>query len=200
MVRIALLLLLFLAACSQAEQSPSEGEAAGPSATPARIAAPETVRAETVPLYRHTSLTDCELIRSAPEEGGFYEHECPGEGGYRLRKTESDLRENIVVLTPGGGEHSLRLPALANGAFSSVGDTVEWRGETDRGSFAPAALIVRQSVMEDPDPAVPEVSYLVVAKLGAAPCVVARIGPGPDQNGRAREAADAVGRCLDTSG
>ena len=185
-----------LAACSQDEAPPAEDATADASRVTDRIAEPPEEQA----VFRYTSLADCTLIRSAPEEAGFFEHECPGEGGYRLRKTESDLRENIAVLVPGGGEYSLGLPALANGAFSSVSDTVEWRGEADRGSFAPRALIVRQSVMEDPDPAVPEVSYLVVTKLGAEPCVMARIQPGPDQNERAREAADAGGECLDTSG
>lgn len=186
-----------LAACSQDEAPPTEEAAADASRATDRIAEPPEEQA----VFRYTSLADCALIRSAPEEAGFFEHECPGEGGYRLRKTESDLRENIVILAPGGGgEHSLGLPALANGAFSSVGDTVEWRGETDGDSFAPRSLIVRQSVMEDPDPAVPEVSYLVVAKLGAEPCVVARIAPGPDQNGKARTAADNGGSCLDTPG
>jgi hypothetical protein len=92
------------------------------------------------------------------------------------------------------------LPLLAGGAFSSTGDTVEWRGDTPGGTFAPRALIVRQTVMEDPDPEVPEVSYLVVARLAPEPCVVARVRPGPDQNDRARQAADRGGACLGGSG
>jgi hypothetical protein len=197
MIRFAFIgAVALVVGCSRDEAATAEdAETDAPGATD-RIAEPSQEQA----VFRYTSLADCTLIRSAPEEAGFFEHECPGEGGYRLRKTESDLRENIVLLVPGGGEYNLGLPALANGAFSSVGDSVEWRGETDRGSFAPHALIVRQSVMEDPDPAVPEVSYLVVTKLGARPCVVARIQPGPDQNERARRAVDFVGECLDTSG
>lgn len=190
MPRLAAILLAFVAvACSPARDAPAEDEAVAPA-----VARDDDGRS------RYTSLVDCALIRSAPDEGGFFEHECPGEGGYRLRHVESDLRENIVVLSPGGGEHGLGLPALANGAFSSTGDTVEWRGEAKGERFVPRALIVRQSAMEDPDPAVPEVSYLVVAKLGEEPCVVARIAPGPDQNERARAAADAGGECLDISG
>lgn len=147
---------------------------------------------------RYTQLTGCALTRSAPEEAGFFEHECPGEGGYRLRHTESDLRENLVVLAPGSGEHSLELPALAAGAFSSIGDTVEWLGESGADGFVPTALIVRQSAVEDPDPNVPEVSYLVVARLTPVPCAIARVPPGPDQNVRARAAADRGGKCLST--
>jgi hypothetical protein len=145
---------------------------------------------------RYTELSACTLLRAAPDEAGFSEHECRGEGGYRLRVTAADLRENVVVLAPGGGEHSLKLPALAHGAFGSVGATIEWRGETVGGRFSPHALILRQSVMENPDPRVPDTSYLVVARLASPSCVVARISPGPDQNRLARETADAGGTCL----
>jgi hypothetical protein len=179
---------LLVAACSQ-EQPPLAEET--------DAASPATVEAASEPdPSRYTSLADCDLVRSAPEEAGFFEYECLGEGGYRLRKVQSDLRDNIVVLAPGGGEADLGLPALANGAFSSVGETAEWHDDLAEGPFAPRALIVRQSVMEDPDPAVPEVSYLVVAKLGEAPCVVARIAPAPDQNERAREAAASDTECM----
>lgn len=147
-------------------------------------------------LSRYTSLTGCELKRSAPDEAGFFEAECPGEGGYRLRRVQSDLRDNIVVLAPDGGETSLRLPALAKGAFSSVGERAEWLGEPGSADFAPHAVILRHSVMEDPDPAVPEVSYLLVARLKPRPCVVARIAPHPNQNERARQAIAGDGECL----
>ena len=167
-------------------------ETAGGTTAPAAPAA----AAEPKERFRYTRLTGCTLTRSAPEEAGFFEHECPGEGGYRLRHVESDLRENLVVLAPGGGEHSLELPALAAGAFSSTGETVEWRGEAGAGGFDPTALIVRQSAVEDPDPQVPEVSYLVVARLAPTPCVIARVPPSPDQNARARAAADRGVECL----
>lgn len=190
MVRLfsAVALLALVAACSQ-EQPPSSDEAGA--STP-----PAVDEAQVQPRSRYTSLTQCDLVRSAPEEAGFFESECAGEGGYRLRRVQSDLRDNIVVLRPGGGEVSLGLPALASGAFSSVGDTAEWRGDAKMPGFVPRALIVRQSVMEDPDPAVAEVSYLIVAKLGEAPCVVARVAPAPRQNERAREIADAGAQCL----
>lgn len=195
MVRLAPLPLLLLAACSDTGQ-PAEGSTASPAAVPVASAAPETAPTEADAGFRYTRLADCTLTRSAPEEAGFFEHECAGEGGYRLRKSEADLRDNLVVLAPGSGEHDLGLPTLARGAFSSVGDTVEWRGESEGASFTPRALIVRQIVMEDPDPAVPEVSYLVVARLQPAACVVARIPPGPGQNQKARDAADGGGKCL----
>lgn len=180
-------------ACSPSESAPPDEVSAG--ATPSSPAVAPAPPGEGVG-HRDTRLSACTLERSAPEEAGFAEHLCPGEGGFRLRLTESDLRQNIHLLAPGGGEHDLGLPALADGAFSSVGDTLEWRGSSSGGAFTPHALILRQSVMENPDPAVPETSYLVVARLGSSPCVVARIAPGPGQNERAREAADADGECL----
>ena len=193
MTRYLCIVTLVLAACSQEASVPAEK--AAPASDPAAIAVTEPP--DEPP--RYTSLTGCTLTRSAPEEAGFFERECGGEGGYRLRRTESDLRENLIVLSPDGGEHSLELPALAKGAFSSVGERVEWRGATGADGFVPEALVVRQSVMEDPDPAVPEVSYLVVARLAPRACVVARVPPGPDQNVRARELADAGGVCLESS-
>lgn len=181
--------IAILAACSDEPAPPAE---ATTSATPAVATASPGLEERS----RYTRLDGCTLTRSAPEEGGFFEHECPGEGGYRLRHVESDLRENLVVLAPGGGEHSLELPALAAGAFSSTGDRVEWRGDVGPDGFVPTALIVRQSAVEDPDPQVPEASYLVVARLTPSPCVVARVPPGPDQNVRAREVADRGYDCL----
>lgn len=198
MMRMALLPLAALAAACSPADDPSEGESTA-APTPDAMAGRSPSRAAASDddgRSRYTRLTDCRLLRSAPEEAGFYEHECPGEGGYRLRLTEADLRDNVVVRGPGGREGDLALPVLADGAFSSVGETAEWRGDGAGDSFAPEALILRHTVMEDPDPAVPEVSYLVVARLGDAPCVVARIAPGPEQNRLARAAADGGGDCL----
>src|SRR5690606_32363979 len=108
-------------------------EEVAPMAEPGEDAALEEIATETQERSRYTRLDDCTLTRSAPEEAGFFEHECPGEGGFRLRHTESDLRENVAVLAPDGGEHGLGLPALANGAFSSTGETAEWLGDSRAG-------------------------------------------------------------------
>ena len=149
---------------------------------------------------RHTSLKGCALTRSAPEEAGFYEYECDGLGGYRLRLVQADLRENITVISPDGGEADLGLPALADGAFSSIGDTAEWHGTARGEQFTPDTLILRQSVMEGAGSDIRNVSYLLAVRLGDTPCVVARIPPAPDQNEAARAAADAGGECLAAPG
>ncbi len=181
--------LAALAACSQ-EPAPAPAESEMVAAEPAPAAGEP---------FRYTSLAGCELLRSAPDEAGFYEHECPGEGGYRLRYTEADLREDLTVIAPGGGGRDRGLTALAGGAFNSLGETVEWRGSERDGRFVPVTLIVRQQVMEDPDPQAPEISYLAVVRLVPSACVIARIPPGGGQNEQARRLADAGGACLDIS-
>lgn len=185
---LALAPLALLAAACSSEPVEEEGDA-----VPVDVATPTP---EPAPDHRYTRLADCTLLRSAPEEAGFYEHECAGLAGYRLVKVEADLRDNVIVIAPDGGRHNLGLPALANGAFSSLGDMVEWRGFEVAGDSPPQSLILRQSVMEDPDPGRPEASYLLAVSLAGTPCVVARLPAGPDQNAQARAAADRGGACL----
>jgi len=188
---LPLLAAAFVVACSdspdadpQAEPSPSEA-----ATSPAAVA--DAGRA-----FRYTSLDDCPLLRSAPEEAGFYEYECPGEGGFKLKLVEADLRQNIMVVPPGGGEErSLDLAALSGGGFSELEDLVEWRGTMESGAFKPDALILRQEVAEGSE-GQEDTSYLIAVKLAGTPCAVARIAPGPGQNEQARAAADGAGSCL----
>ena len=176
---------LLLAACSRGEEeqaqpfpSPETPAAlAGPSAGPERVSA-------------YTSLDDCPVLRSNPDEGGFYESECPGEAGYKLRVTESDLRQTVAVVAPDGASHGLHLASVSGGGFSELGDTVEWRGSRQGGVFVPDALVLRHEVVTDPE-GEREVSYLVAVRLAGTPCAIARIAPGPGQNEKARAAADA---------
>jgi hypothetical protein len=193
-----LLLLAACTACGDAAPAPdptAAPEPAGsqPAPNPAVVKVPV---GDPAAEYRYTRLDNCRLLRSAPDEAGFFEHECAGEGGWKLRNTEADLREDLTLVAPGGGEHDLSLVALAQGAFSSLGDTVEWRGTVTDGRFVPHALIVRQQVQEDPDPDVAEKSYLVAVRLAPRPCVVARVAPGAGQNARARAVADRPPACL----
>lgn len=191
-------LALVLAACSgeapQEEEAPAVTAAPTPAPTPTEAAAPpETSNGRA---YRYTELEGCELLRENREEGGFFEHMCPGLAGYRLRLTESDLRQNLAVIAPGGGEASLELGRIGGGGFSSLGSRVEWRGAAEGESFEPDAFVVRFQVAEEPYPA-PETSYLLAVRLTPAPCVVGRIAPGPGQNESARAAADEPGPCIE---
>ena len=130
----------------------------------------------------------CQLIARNDEEAGYARHRCAGAAGYQVELVESDLRQTIEIVRPGAKSYSLELSALvAGGGFSSVGKVAEWRGADPAN---PRTLTFRYGVNEDPDPAVAPRSYLVVAKLAAPLCVVARVSPGPDQSIRARRIAD----------
>ena len=138
---------------------------------------------------RYTSIepTACRLLEQNIEEGGYSRHACDGHAGYRLETTESDLRQDIVVIAPDGRRSDLQLSSIvAKGAFNGLGKTAEWRGAEAR----PAALIVRLNVAPGPEPTRPDVSNLVVARLAPPACVVAVLPPGPNQNAAARGIAD----------
>ena len=144
--------------------------------------------------WRYTSLADCEVVREEREEMPFVETLCPGPAGWAVRVTDSDARQNLIVVPPGGREASLDLSRIGGGGFSSVGPTAEWRGRSGA-EFTPDSLIVRYSVAEAPHPE-PETSYLLAVDLTPRPCVVARVAPGPAQNAIARARADDPGSCL----
>lgn len=144
----------------------------------------------------YTSLQDCPVIRSAPEEAGYSRSACPGLGGYGLELVDADARHNLIVVAPDGQEHSLRLPSLSGGGFSSLGERVEWRGITGNGKFRPDAMIVRHEVIEDANEPERPTSYLLAVSLEGTPCLAARIAPGDAQNERAREAADGLLHCM----
>ena len=183
-----------LAACS------SEQSGAADQATPETMAeapahalpAPEN----DVPgrAYRHTSLAGCEVVREEREEMPFVETLCPGPAGWALRVTDSDARQNLVVVAPGGREASLELSRIGGGGFSSLGETAEWRGPAGP-DFAPDSLIVRYRVAAKAPPE-PETASLLANDLTPRPCVVARVAPGPAQNEVARARADDPGTCL----
>lgn len=146
----------------------------------------------------YTRIDKCRTVELNVEEGGWSVQLCPGLGGYRLRVTEGDLRQNVVVLLPGGGERSLALSeATRSGGFSSLGSTVEWRGRGAGRAFRPEALILRYSVVEDAEHPERPTSYLLTVSLAnRRPCVTARVPPGPGQNERARRIADRPAPCL----
>ena len=124
----------------------------------------------------------------------FVETLCPGPAGWAVRVTDSDARQNLIVVPPEGTEDSLELSRIGGGGFSSLGETAEWRGPAGE-PFVPDSLIVRYRVAEKPYPE-PETSYLLAVDLRARPCVVARVAPGPAQNDIARARADDPGACL----
>jgi hypothetical protein len=112
--------------------------------------------------------------------------------------TEGDLRQNVVIELPGRGERSLALAeTTGSGGFSSIGETIEWRGRGAGRAFRPDALILRYIVVENAEQPERPASYLLTVSLAnRRPCVTAKIAPGPGQNERARAIADAAARCL----
>ena len=140
----------------------------------------------------YTSIGDkqCRTIKSheAGDEG--FEARCRGTAGYTLLLSEGDLRQNIVVITPKGKEHSLELWSVVSSGFSSVGPKAEWRIATQN---KPVALILRYNANEDATQPNKLLSYLVVTKITATEiCVTDKISPGATANEDARRAADAA--------
>ncbi|GHD20028.1 hypothetical protein ACFOEZ_12380 [Tianweitania populi] len=144
---------------------------------------------------RYTNLKECRLVESQEDEGGYSLSSCAGHGGYKLDVVDADARENIFVITPKGQKQSLQLPSRMGGGFSSLGDTIEWRGRVEGGTLHPTAMIARYRV-EDPSGPGRPTSYLLVISLPGKPCLAAEIAPGPNQNERARAAADGKLYCL----
>lgn len=180
------------AACAP-DQPAAEREGAA-TETSAAAAAPDDGRRS-----RYTRLDRCRLIERSPtDEGDYAALACPGLGGYRLRLIEDDLRQDLVVELPGGGERSLALSeATGSGGFSRLGETVEWRGEGNGEAFRPDAMILRYFVVENAETPERETSYLLTVALGQGrPCVTGKLPPGGEQNERARRLADGDAGCL----
>lgn len=150
-------------------------------------------------VYTGLEPKQCRTLRSSSAGAGDYEARCRGVAGYTLLVSEGDLRQNVTVVTPRRGKHSLELWTVISGGFSSVGPKAEWRMRTEKGQLKPFALIIRYNASEDPEHSERITSYLAVAKITAAEiCVTAKIKSGPKANVDARQAADeaATKPCL----
>ena len=132
----------------------------------------------------------CRVLR-VDEESESSSERCPGVRGYTLNVHEGDLRVSMDVITPRGRRDELKFWEVVTQGFSSLGPRVEWRVS----GSAVRAMIVRVRASENPENSTEITSYLVVARPDARGrwCVTDRVGPAPDQNVRARTAADAPG-------
>ena len=138
--------------------------------------------------FTELDLDRCRVIEENKEEGPYWRRRCSAPGRWRLEWSESDLRQGLTVISPDGGKSDLRLSDLvAKGAFNSLGETIEWRGDSP---VEPEALIVRMNVANGVEPQLPDISRLAVVRLTGTPCLVAVIEPGERQNERARQIAD----------
>lgn len=189
MTRIALAaaLVLALAACSRQQPSAAATGSAAPPAsgsasTPASAPAPA---AES----RYIPFTKCKLVETKEDEDWSIS-KCEALPGYQVFIDYGDARDDLRLVPRGGKEVNLGLPYIGGGGFNALGPTFEWRGKTTGGTFTPHALIVRNAKSEDPEHSERQTSLLAVIDL-AKLCVVALVRPGPDQNQRAQEIADA---------
>jgi len=143
--------------------------------------------AQNTSIYTSTKTSACRTISSNADEGGSYEGECAGAGGYKIRLLEGDIRQTINVITPAKKKFELNFWGFYGG-FSYVGEKIEWRMK----GKVPVAMIVRYNVAGSDDTQ-KSTSYLMVSKIGAKEsCVTDVIMPGTNQNADARTAADAA--------
>ncbi len=120
------------------------------------------------------------MLESNPDEAGYFLSECKGEGGYKLRVIESDLRQTIEVIAPDGKETGLNLSSVTGGGFSHLGKNVEWRGAVKDGVFAPDALIVRHEVVTNPEGTESESGWLRSSSTAHLPDRPDRTRAGPE--------------------
>lgn len=138
-------------------------------------------------VYTSTKTSSCRTISANPNEGGSYEGECKGVGGYKVRLLEGDIRQTLNIITPAKKKFELNFWSYYGG-FSTVGEKIEWRTK----GGVPIALIAR-FIVADIEDSSKNVSYLMVAKIGkTSSCVTDTVPPGPRQNEAARELADAA--------
>lgn len=138
-------------------------------------------------VYTSTKTGNCRTISSNPNEGGSYEGECAGVGGYKVRVIEGDIRQTINIITPAKKKFELDFWSFYGG-FSIIREKIEWRTK----GGVPVALIARFIVADSENPN-KSISYLMVSKIGKTmSCVTDVVLPGAKQNETARELADAA--------
>jgi hypothetical protein len=177
-----------VASCGKpASNSPAENVRELP---PAQAPQPATMEepASAAPA-RQSTFTKLDAGSCGPErtiaETGDWDRTCKGAGLYTLEWNSGDLREDLAVID-GDRRSALAIPVkVANGAFDSIGDTVEWRGAPGRD---PDVMIVRVKVANDQGE--DDAGSLAVARLGSTPCIVAVVPPSAGQSDRARAIAD----------
>ena len=134
----------------------------------------------------------CRVIEENKEEGPYWRRRCSAPANWRVEWSESDLRQGLTLISSDGRETDLRLSDLvAKGAFNSLGEMIEWRGDNPT---EPEALIVRMNVANGVEPQLPDISRLAVVRLTGTPCLIAVVEPGENQNHRARDIADGPAR------
>lgn len=152
--------------------------------------------------YTSTADKDCRKISSTKVGGDELgsEHICRGPAGFKIVKSEDDLRETITVGRTAAIANDQPAASQGFAPFNSTTNTVEWRLSNGK----PFAMIQRWHIADNGDPdktSRPNTKQiLVVTRLppGAA-CHVAYIDvkANPAANEIARKAADEMARGFD---
>lgn len=201
---------LSLAACGGAEEVQranasatsnmieSAEVAGGSSVGPANDVVPATLPAAAPQRRVQTSrLEGCRVVVDRPDEAGYRVSECAAPGGFVVRLSEADGRQNLLVKAPGKDFVSLRLSELNGGAFSRIDPAIEWRGAQAGVEFVPDSLILRYLSADDPAQPERDTPYLIAVRLtGPAACMIAQVKPGTAQQVEARRIADSDTACL----
>lgn len=154
------------------------------------IAAAQTKKIRSV--YTDLAAEKCRQIELDENEGGFYQGECVGVGGYKLEVIEGDLRQTINIVAPNGEKHELNFQSNVSYAFSFLGEKAEWRVSGEGKKAKPIALIVRFNASENPENPEKNTSYLIVSKItDKMACVTDVVKPAKNANVTARKLADA---------
>jgi hypothetical protein len=182
-------------ACCAAEEPDTLAASSLLPDTPAPAPTPDSAQ-EIRSIYTPLDEAQCR-VTEFDEESGSSTSRCPGVAGHALNVHDGDARVSIDIVTPDGHVHELKYWSVVTQAFSNVGPRAEWRMRGER----PIALIVRVNASEyvETDGSNRRVSYLAIAKITAGEiCVTDRIGPVPNANEAARQAADSSAdrRCL----
>lgn len=180
--------LALLAACGRNEEQPAAAPTPTSAVTPspAAAAAPAPMPAPE-PIFTSLERANCKQIEENRAEGGYARFRCPGRGDWQLEVIEADAREDLALIASNGSKRQLQLPStIANGAFSTLGKTVEWIGE-DR-------LVVRYEIFEAPEGTKPTSYLMVIDSAANPPCVIGKVAPGPQQNEQARAIAKQTPR------
>ncbi|MEW5929874.1 MAG: hypothetical protein AB1941_20670 [Gemmatimonadota bacterium] len=147
-----------------------------------------------------TSLAEgsCTTVRVDEETGGSTQ-ECPGLGGYEVLVLDDDARMSITLRAPDGAEQPLVLWGTITSAFSSLGDSLEWRVRGAGESAAPEALIVEVRANESPEDPERVTVYRAVAKVGpGGSCVTHKLDAAATRDQVLRAADSAADSAADT--
>jgi hypothetical protein len=188
--RPAVALAFLLAGCGEAADEPNSQ--AEPEVGVVAYVVPNAADPEAASIsgsaFTELDLDRCRVIEENKAEGPYWRRRCSAPGNWRVEWSESDLRQDLTLISSEGRQTDLRLSDLvAEGAFNGLGETVEWRGDDPT---KPEALIVRMNVANGVEPRLPDISRLAVVKLTGSPCLVAVVEPAANQNEKARAIAD----------